>query len=240
VPHDVQVLRFAVGSPTGPRSRTWRLWVPKQKSDVYISSRSLGGSVKVSLHEPGPSRFALTSEWVRRTGFRAPEGRDWRLAVEWERPRPCPPRQIARAFSIIVPYDEVLDRGRPETGEVVWVTPPPVGTCIHFDIVYVSAGTVISGHPGARSMGTNLVGEVELRTGERVFVTSLVRPMDEATRRYVAKLRLARILDADGCPIERDGLLAFGLEPNPDADDGTFVGKFMDVTRKFQLGAASR
>jgi hypothetical protein len=206
--------------------------VPKQKSDVYISGRSLGNSVKVSLHEPGPSRFALTSEWVRRTGFQAPDGRDRRLAVEWARPRPRPPRQVARPFSIIVPYDEVLDRGKPETGQVVWVTQPPEDTCIHFDIIYAPAGAVITGHPGARSMGTTLVGEVQLQNGERVFVTSLVRPMDEATCRYVAKLRSARILDAGGRPIEKLGMLAFGRERNPDANDGTYVGKFMDVTRK--------
>ena len=227
-----QVLWFAVGSPTGPRSRTWRLWVPKHKSDVYISGRSLGNSVKVSLHEPGPSRFALTNEWVRRTGFHAPEGRDRRLGVEWERPRPCPPRQVARPFSIIVPFDEVLDRGRPETGQVVWVIPPPEGTCIPLDIIYTPAGVVITGYPGARSMGTKLVSEVQLQNGERVFVTSLVRPMDEATNRYVAKLQSARILDADESPIEKVGMLAFDRERNPDADDGTYVGKFLDVILK--------
>lgn len=226
-----QVLRFAVGSAIGPRSRTWRLWVPKRKSDVYIAGRRLGNSVKVSLHEPGPSRFAFTSEWVRRTGFQAPAGRDRRLAVEWERPRPRSQRQIARPFSIIVPYDEVLDRGTPENGQVVWVPSPPEGTCIHFDVVYIPAGAVITGHPGARSMGTGLVGELRLENGERVFVTWLVRPMDEATRRHLMKLRAARILDADGNPIVRVGMLAFGREPNPDADDGTYIGKLLDVTR---------
>jgi hypothetical protein len=227
-----QVLRFAVGSATGPRSRTWRLWVDKRKSDVYISGRTLGNSVKVSLHEPGPSRFALTTEWVRRTDFQAPEGRDRRLAVEWERPRPRPPRQIARPFSIIVPYDEVLDRAMPETGQVIWVSPPPEGTCIHFDVVYTPAGAVVTGHPGARSMGTGLIGEVQLENEERVFVTWLIRPMEKATRRHAAQLRSARIVDADGNPIEKVGMLAFGREPNPDAEDGTYVGTFLDVTRK--------
>lgn len=79
--HD-QVLRFAVGSAYSTRSRTWRLWVPKGKSDVYVSGRRLGNSVKVSLHEPGPARFALTDEWVRATGFQALDGRDRRLAIE--------------------------------------------------------------------------------------------------------------------------------------------------------------
>jgi hypothetical protein len=56
--------------------------------------------------------------------------------------------------------------------------------------------------------------------------------MEEVTRRHVMKLRSARILDADGNPIEKDGMLAFGREPNPDAEDGTYVGTFLDVTRK--------
>lgn len=205
--------------------------MPKRKSDVYISGRRLGNSVKVSLHEPGPSRFALTSEWVMRTGFQAPAERDRRLAVEWVRPRPRPPRQIARPFSIIVPYDEVFDRGTPENGQVIWVPTPPEGTCIHFDVVYTPAEAVITGHPGARSMGTGLVGEIQLENAERVFVTWLVRPMDEATRRHLMKLRAARILGADGNPIEKVGMLAFGRELNLDADDGTYIGKFLDVTR---------
>src|SRR5688500_11035892 len=136
MPEFVQVLRFEVGSEVGPRSRTWRLWVPKEKSDVYISGCTLGSSVKVSLHEPGPSIFALTNEWVRRKDFKAPEGKDRRLAVQWERPRPFPPKQIARPLTIIVPWDEVLARKVRETGEVTWVPAPSEGMCIHFDIVY--------------------------------------------------------------------------------------------------------
>jgi hypothetical protein len=232
MPEYNQVLRFAVGSAIGPRSRTWRLWVRKRKSDVYIASRRLADSVKVSLHEPGPSRFALTREWVERTGFNAPAGRDQRLAVEWVRPHPRPPRQVARPFSIIVPYDEVFDRGVPETEQVVFIPPPPEGTCIHFDVVYTSAGATVTGHPGARSMSTGLVGAVQLENGDRVFVTWLVRPMEEAIRRHIVRLRSARIVDADGNQIEKVGMLAFGTEPNPDADDGTYVGTLLDVTRK--------
>jgi hypothetical protein len=38
------------------------------KSDVYLSERRLAGDVKVSLHEPGPARFALTREHLGRPG----------------------------------------------------------------------------------------------------------------------------------------------------------------------------
>ena len=206
--------------------------MPRRKSDVYISGRTLGASVKVSLHEPGPSRFALTSEWVRQTGFHAPEGTHRRHAFEWNRPRACPPRQVARPFSIIVPDDEVLDREFPEKGQIVWVPAPPEGTCIHFDVVYLPPGAPCTGHPGARSMGTGLVGEVQLQNEERVFVTWLVRPMAEATRHLVKKLRTARVLDRDGNLVDKVGMLAFGTERNPDADDGTYVGTFIDVTRE--------
>ena len=107
-----QVVRFAVGTPHGPRSRTWRLWVPRGKSDVYVSSRRIANSVKVSMHEPGPSRFALTSEFVREREFVAPEGRDHRLAIEWNRPRTAPGRAV-RPFAIVVPWDEIIDREKP-------------------------------------------------------------------------------------------------------------------------------
>ncbi len=74
------------------------------------------------------------------------------------------------------------------------------------------------------------MGKIQLENRERVFVTWLVRPMDEATRRYLVTLRAARILDANGNPIEKVGMFAFGTEPNPDVDDGTYIGKFLDVT----------
>jgi hypothetical protein len=231
VPNHDQVLRFAVGSPAGPRSRTWRLWVPRRKSDVYVSSRRVANSVKVSLHEPGPARFALTREFVQKGTFKPPEGRDPRLAVEWERPRSRPPNSIARPLAIIVPWDEVLERGVEETGDVVWTSPPPEGTCVHFDVVYMPAGVTVVGHPGGRSMGTERVGKVDLENGEVVFVTSIVREMEEATRSKIAQMRSARILDAEGNLIQKTGMLAFGVESNPDADDGTFVGTVIDVTR---------
>jgi hypothetical protein len=225
-----QVLRFAVGTAMGPRSRTWRLWVPKGKGDVYVSSRRIGNSVKVSLHEPGPGRFALTQEFVDRGTFQPPEGKDPRLAIEWERPRPRPPNGAVRPLALIVPWDEVIPRDEGETGEVVWVPPPPKGSAVHFDVVYVPNEMRVSGHPGARSMGTLLVGQVELANGERVYVTWLLREIDDPLQEGIDRLRSVRALDADGKPIEETGMLGFGTEPNPDAADGTEVATLLDVT----------
>jgi hypothetical protein len=44
-------IRFAVGSPTGLRSSTWRIWSAKHTKNVYLAARSIAGLQKVSLHE---------------------------------------------------------------------------------------------------------------------------------------------------------------------------------------------
>lgn len=80
-------------------------------------------------------------------------------------------------------------------------------------------------------MGTALVGEVRLENNERVFVTSIVRAMEEPLRNHIEKLRNTAMFDGDGKQIDKTGMLSFGTEPNPDADDGTHVGILLAVTR---------
>lgn len=64
-----------------------------------------------------------------------------------------------------------------------------------------------------------------------------VRPLRPALRTNVDRLRSARSLDGEGNPIKKTGMLAFGQEPNPDADDGTFVGTLIDVTRPDEVSS---
>lgn len=59
---------------------------------------------------------------------------------------------------------------------------------MHFDVVYIPSGMQVTGHPGARSMGTKLVGEVAVANGERVFVVSHVAEMNATTRASIARL----------------------------------------------------
>jgi hypothetical protein len=51
-------LRFAVGTPDGPRSSTWRVWVGHDGS-VFVSTRTPGGHLKVSLHASGRWRIVF-------------------------------------------------------------------------------------------------------------------------------------------------------------------------------------
>jgi hypothetical protein len=62
--------------------------------------------------------------------------------------------------------------------------------------------------------------------------------MGAELRAQVDKMRAGRILDGEGNPIEKTGMLAFGTEPNPDADDGTYIGTLVDVTRPDEASPA--
>ena len=44
-------LRVAVGTPTGPSTHSWRVWV--QDQDVYVKCRDNLRELKVSLHASG-------------------------------------------------------------------------------------------------------------------------------------------------------------------------------------------
>ena len=70
-----------------------------------------------------------------------------------------------------------------------------------------------------------------MENSERVFVTWIVRPVEAPVLAHIEKMRAARIIDADGNVVTKTGMLAFGTQPNPDADDGTEIGTFLDVTR---------
>jgi hypothetical protein len=134
-----QVLRFAVGTPTGLRSGTWRLWVPRGKSDVYLSRRTFGRNWKVSLHNPGPWQLALTSEYLARPDALelAPPDNP-RGIIEFA--RPLPRKRLApcaRAFTIVVPWLEVVPRTGEDVGAVIWADSPLEGSCVQFDLIFV-------------------------------------------------------------------------------------------------------
>lgn len=200
------------------------MWVPPNKSDVYVSSRRVANSVKVSLHEPGPARFALTREHVEGPNPIAVPRDDPRAPIEWERPRPrLPHAPFVRPLSILVPATEVIDRGNPETGSVVWRKPPAAqGLCVEYDVLYSAAGLTVEGHPGARSMGTELVGTFILANGEQVWVVVWEHELDDEQRARMDSLRQTRVLDAEGNRIDNFGALMFGVEDS--------VGVLMDVT----------
>jgi hypothetical protein len=97
-------LRWAVGTPDGPRSSIWRLWGNK-KGDVYFSVRSLGGILKASFHRDRRCQVGFTSNYtetaIQRFGARSHHWERWVL----------PEAPTVRAVQIVVPANELVPFG---------------------------------------------------------------------------------------------------------------------------------
>ncbi|WP_155826646.1 hypothetical protein [Jongsikchunia kroppenstedtii] len=90
-------VRFAVGSPDGPRSSTWRVWTSKTKNDWYAAVRVLAGRQKWSFHRSGVWRHAFLTEEDAK-----PYLDEDRVMDRWERPAEFTPGWT-RALQIRVP-----------------------------------------------------------------------------------------------------------------------------------------
>jgi hypothetical protein len=56
--------RFGVGDPQGKHSLVWKIWTSRNTPDVYVTSRSMGGRMKASIHASGQRHVGITSEYA--------------------------------------------------------------------------------------------------------------------------------------------------------------------------------
>jgi hypothetical protein len=91
---------FAVGSPSGPRSSVWVIKAPPDTRDVYVGNMSIIDFIKISLHQSGIWRYALTKGHARGT---LPAGVD-RVVERWHRPP-----------EVVPGWTEALNIGSPTT-----------------------------------------------------------------------------------------------------------------------------
>jgi hypothetical protein len=103
-------IRFAVGTSDGPRSSWWFVQI-EDKGDVYVSTRSLGGYMKLSLHrihrDPALDRycqFGFTPKQIARMKKDGLPPPTRTYMFRWQRP-PSPPSGALHVTSIIIPTD---------------------------------------------------------------------------------------------------------------------------------------
>jgi hypothetical protein len=174
-------IRFAVGSPTGLRSSTWRIWSAKHTKDVYLAARSIAGLQKVSLHETWSWSHSFVSD-ERAKPF-VPPGSSRHIDI-W----PAPPsfgEGWRRGYCIIVPSTDLRPWPQPEPGDIAFAPLPGTGHWVYIEVVFVAAGTT------TRLVfdEIHLIGSMSLVDGSEVKVVARrVRP----TRDEAGKLALAR------------------------------------------------
>lgn len=126
-------IRVVVGEP-GRQSGVWRIWAPKNASDVYIGVRAILGYQKWSLHESGDWRC----QWVN--GERAVEfgSGGGRIIDRWSQPAEVG-SGWTRAFSIRVRHQDLVEAADHVVppGDTLWIPPPPEGHLIALHVAIV-------------------------------------------------------------------------------------------------------
>lgn len=220
-------IRFCVGTPGGPRSAVWRLFVTRD--DVYVFFRKLTDQVKVSLHETGDWQMAVDYNYVMRTDNPAlVDG--GRIFEKWRRPAERTPG-VTIAMRLFIPSTAVnippgvQDEPPDEQGHRRWetrlVTPPPSGWFTVVTVAFTNQ-QMTERWPG-RSQGTNPIGRLILPNGEQVWLvahetetlplTQDPADLEEQIRTTTAQIASQRNIDLASIPWPRVWL--FGAQ-----DDG--------------------
>jgi len=156
--------RFGVRNDVGARSSEWVVMWKPNTSDVYLATRTLGGSIKVSLHATG------------RCHIRAPDPKFWRGAGapprfldEWQIDVSSP---YVFTFSVVIPEQELRvgnwavhrDKG------TIWVVAEP-GRAVEIAIFLVRVTGDMSQNLSAAGWFSTIV-DASLPDGRRLLVVA--------------------------------------------------------------------
>lgn len=139
-------IRIAVGQP-GVQSGVWRIWSPKNHSDVYIAARNIAGIQKWSLHTSGDWRH----QWCDPRYLDSLDNRSDRIIDQWEQSPELGDTGWTKGLSIYVRHEDVVEMPDiPEQGDVIWLPTPPEGYAvgIHVVIARPDGGRVDVGRMG--------------------------------------------------------------------------------------------
>jgi hypothetical protein len=132
-------LRFALGSDQGARSSVWSVVSHKNTDDIYIGARDVLGIAKLSLHESGKWRRALTDREAERRNL--PDDVD-RVLSRWEVPEPIADGWL-RAVSIAIPSSSVqihpVPLKQPKRGTISFYEIDEGSHQIRFEVLIKSA-----------------------------------------------------------------------------------------------------
>ena len=209
-------LRFGIRDGARRRAATWKLWTETAngKSDVYLACRSLGGSLKASLHQSGNWHIAYSQRTFKEKVQGAiPKFTD-RFVEKWPRPSDISPG-VTLAFRIVTPWSAVTNvtEGSNTTG-VIWIPNAPESKATEIDILLVKPTTSVAGWPGKQSMSTSLIGSILLESGETVWAVYWVVAMPDLTT--VAKGTGSFYKGKSEKDLEGEGIraLVFGTKPD--------------------------
>ena len=174
------IIRWAVGSPEGPRSQTWML-IGRSNGDIYLAPRHKMHEVKLSLH-PTKWRMAWTEQAA---AHHVPPGQD-RVITRWDKPPEM--RRGWRHAACVGIATSNLGAGYPEKkpsiGTVGWFSPVPMGRSIRFDVLVAEPD-----HDPLAIWLYSDVGRIDFPDGSKVWVIATVPDEDPEADLNIRRMR---------------------------------------------------
>ena len=168
-------IRFAVGSPSGLRSTSWRIWSARNTQDVYMAPRKMAGIKKTSFHKSGSWSYSFISS--EKVLSQLPENVSRHTDI-WQRPESLGGGWW-RGYEIIVPWTELRRWPDREPGDIVFAPPPPYGCWTCIEVFFAEAGDVRLDVTDP----TFAIGRMSLVDQSHVYIfAQLVRPDPAASR----------------------------------------------------------
>jgi len=159
-------VRFAVFGADGRASDIWKVWgnVGSGRRDIYMASRPLGYSMKLSLHETG--RWHVGFHADRRDQLfdpgQAPESR---FIGQWNAAQRRHEQPITLAARVMFPWScPTIAHENPPEG-LVRIPNAPQRSAVEVVLFLLDMDEPPDSWPGRTSMGTSLVGRIPLDGG---------------------------------------------------------------------------
>jgi hypothetical protein len=155
------------------------VWTAKNKPDLYIAVRALGGELKATVHAPHPPH----TEWERHFGF----DKHAASSVSQEAKKDGGPHKVRWTgcniaadttveYRVNIRGTSLEDVGQPVTNDVVLLPVPSRDEYVEVVVILGPVGST-SDYPRDRDGTTHLIGEGLLSDGRCVWVVYVVRPM---------------------------------------------------------------
>jgi hypothetical protein len=208
-------IRFGIKN-NSKRAATWKLWTETGggKSEIYLANRSLGGTLKASMHQSGRWHIAYTKEVyesrVKGTNTKLND----RFIEKWSMPPEIAPG-ITLAFRIVTPFSAVTDST--EKGNykgVKWLSNAPESKATEIDILITKPNSLGVEWPGKNTMGTSLIGSFPLENSSTVWAVYWLINMPNLSK--IEKGTFQFFAGKNKEDLKSDGLrlIAFGKEPD--------------------------
>jgi hypothetical protein len=166
-----QSLRFVV-SDYEHRAASWKIWTRtgQGKHDVYLACRSLGGTLKASLHGSDSWHVGFLQSFLSRE-LDADHLKQVDPYIErWPRP-PEIGHGVTLAYRLLVPTSAVnipISDSLPDS--TIRILAAPKGKAVEIAVIITTPDTKITDWPARRSMNTELVGKLALENAETIWV----------------------------------------------------------------------